>query len=212
GQPPVHELDFPEGTHHDVRGLQVPVDDLAGVGVGDRLADLGEDRDEPAAVGGFGRQQGGEGVALDQLHHQERAAVGERADVVDGGDGRVLELGGDAGLVEEPGGGRRVGPVAGLQELDGHVAVEGDLAGAVDDAHPAGADLFEKFVARHRRGGCGRVRVGAARRGGEGGGPVGGLAGRDRPGGGLAGGGRPRGGGAGVVGGGDRGGPRGGCA
>ena len=56
------------------------MDDAVGVGVGDRLADLLEDGHEPAPVGGRVRpvrEQGGEGAALDQLHGQERPAVGQ---------------------------------------------------------------------------------------------------------------------------------------
>ena len=85
------------------------MDDLVGVGVADRLAHLLEDRDEPAAVlGGVVAllQQVVEGAALDELHRQERPAVGEGADLVDGRDAGVLELAGDRGLLEEPAGGR----------------------------------------------------------------------------------------------------------
>ena len=54
-----------------------------------------------------------------------------------GGMRGVLELAGDAGLVEEPRAPRGVGRVAVLEDLDRHVAVEGEVAGAVDDAHAA---------------------------------------------------------------------------
>ena len=50
GQPPVHDLDLAEGADHDVGRLQVAVDDAVGVGVADRLADLLEHRQQPAAV------------------------------------------------------------------------------------------------------------------------------------------------------------------
>src|SRR5262249_33317541 len=42
--------------------------------------------------------------------------------------------------------------------LDGHIAVEGDIAGAVDDAHAAAADLIEQLVARRAGGDAGRDR------------------------------------------------------
>ena len=82
GQAPVHHLDLAEGAHHHVGRLEVAVDHAAGVGVGDRLADLLEDRQEPrdveGRVGALGQQRG-QGPASDQLHRQERPAVGERA-------------------------------------------------------------------------------------------------------------------------------------
>ena len=57
-----------------------------------------------AALGGWARpllEQVGERAPLDQLHDDERPAVAERADLVDRRDARVLELAGDARLVEE---------------------------------------------------------------------------------------------------------------
>ena len=110
----------PNAADHDVRRLQVAVDDPVGVGVGDRLADLLEHRHEPAAVGrrvGPVLEQVVEGAALDQLHGQERPAVGQGADLVDRRDAGVLELAGDPGLLARTGGrpgrvGREAGPRA----------------------------------------------------------------------------------------------------
>ena len=56
GQAPVHHLDLAEAADHHVRRLQVAVDHAAGVGVGHRLGDWLEDRQEPGlVVGGSGR-------------------------------------------------------------------------------------------------------------------------------------------------------------
>ena len=60
GQAPVHHLDLAERADHDVRGLQVAVDHAAGVGIGHRLADLLEDREEPGQVVGRGSALGEE--------------------------------------------------------------------------------------------------------------------------------------------------------
>jgi hypothetical protein len=38
-------------------------------------------------------------LALDELHGKEGPAVGQRAEIVDGRDGRVLQLAGDPGFV-----------------------------------------------------------------------------------------------------------------
>ena len=61
GQAPVHDLDLAEAADHDVRRLQVAVDHAAGVGVGHRLADLLEDRQEAGQV------VAGVGAGLQQL-------------------------------------------------------------------------------------------------------------------------------------------------
>ena len=153
GQPPVHDLHLAEAADHDVGRLQVAVDDVVGVGVRHRLADLLEDRHEPAAVGrrvGPAFEQLVEGLALDQLHGQERPAVGQRAEVVNRRDGGVLQLAGDAGLVGEAAGRPGFGAVLLLQHLDGDFAAEGGVGGAVDDAHAAAGDL--------RRPACTAVR------------------------------------------------------
>ena len=102
--------------------------------------------------------------ALDQLHGQERPAVGQGAEVVDGGDAGVLELAGDAGLVREPAGGRGVGREPVLEDLDRHLSAERRVAGPVDDAHPAAGDLVLQFVAAPRS--RGRLRPPAPARDG----------------------------------------------
>src|SRR5262245_27738037 len=67
---------------------------------------------------------------------------------MDGGNAWMLQLAGDPRLTEEALGGRRVGRVAIGQQLDGHIAIESGIAGAVDDAHAAAADLVAQLVAR----------------------------------------------------------------
>ncbi len=128
------------------------MDHLARVRVRDRLAHLREHRHEAPVIPGIGGEQVGEGVPLDELHHQERAAVGQRAEVVDRRDAGVLELAGDSRLGEEAACDGRVGRIAILEELDGDVAVEREVAGAVDDAHPAAADDRTECVAGNRDG------------------------------------------------------------
>src|SRR5437868_691539 len=55
---PVHHADLAEGAHHDVRRLQVAMDDATAVRVRERLADLLEDRDEAAEIDGWVRPVG----------------------------------------------------------------------------------------------------------------------------------------------------------
>ena len=54
-EPPVDHLHLAEGADHDVRRLEVAVDHAPRVGVGDGLADLLEDGEEPAEVVASGR-------------------------------------------------------------------------------------------------------------------------------------------------------------
>jgi hypothetical protein len=137
------------------------VDHVVGVGVRHRLADLLERRHEPpAALGGVGAafQQVLEGVALDQLHGQERPAVGEDAEVVHGRDVGVLQLPGDAGLVGEPPGRPGVGRALLPQHLDRDLAAQHGVGGAVDGAHAAAGDLLAEQVPRGRvRHPCGNA-------------------------------------------------------
>src|SRR5262249_32580301 len=98
-----------------------------------------------------------EGLALDELHRQEGAAVGQGAQVVHRGDAGVLQLPGDARLVQEAP--RDAGVVVeALQDLDGHLAVEDRVGGAVDDAHAAAGDFIEQDVAPTRWHVAGRGR------------------------------------------------------
>ena len=68
-----------------------------------------------------------------------------------GGDAGVLQLSGDACLAEEALGKDRIGRVTIGQQLDGDIALKGDIAGAIDDAHAALPDLVDQLVAGERR-------------------------------------------------------------
>src|SRR5436190_1421066 len=71
-----------------------------------------------------------EGAALDEPHGQEWPAIGEGAEIVDGGDAGVLELAGDQRLVDEAAGGGGPALVVLLQHLDGDLTAEGRVGGA----------------------------------------------------------------------------------
>ena len=104
GEPPVHHLDLAEGADHDVGGLQIAMNNAVGVGVADGLAHGLEDGQQPAALGrwvGPLLQDGFECAPLDELHGQERPAIGEGADLMHGRDARVLQLASDPRLTEE---------------------------------------------------------------------------------------------------------------
>ena len=148
------------------------MDDALLVRVADRLGDLFEDRQEAPAVeerrqpvehpvrdpfevirsGGTAAASGSvrsfsncsSVSAADELHGEERSAVGEGPDAIDGRDAGVLEPAGDARLVDEPPRGGGVRRVLRQEDLDGDFAAEVEVEGAEDDAHAAAADLAEQ--------------------------------------------------------------------
>ena len=71
---------------------------------------------------------------------------GERADVVNWGDARVLKPAGYLGLADESPGRGRIGRDVITQELDGDIATQGAVTGTVNDPHAAATDLGEQFV------------------------------------------------------------------
>ena len=93
----------------DVGRLHVPVDGPQPVGVGEGIGRLGEDPGD--AVGlhrPLAREHRVQVLPVEQLHDDGRATrlLGE---VVDRGDARVRQRGGDAGLLAEAGQGTLVG-------------------------------------------------------------------------------------------------------
>ena len=92
GQAEVGDADLAGAVEHDVRGLQIAMDDAALVRRGEPGADLA--RDLERAIFGEAAdapQQRREILAVDVLHRQERAAV-DLVDVVDAADVRVRDL------------------------------------------------------------------------------------------------------------------------
>ncbi len=154
-QAPVHHLDLAEAADHHVGGLQVAMDHPAGVGVGHRLRDGREGRQEPGQVvgrPGAGREQVGQRLPFHQLHAEEGPAVGEGAQLVDRHHARVLELAADLRLLDEAA--DQVGLVTevGPQDLDGDVAAQVGVAALEDGAHAAAGDLAVDTVADRRVG------------------------------------------------------------
>ena len=147
---PVHHLDLAEGADHHVGGLEITVNNPVGVGVADGLADGLEDGQPTcggAAVGRWVRpvfQDRLERASLDELHRQEGPAIGQGANLVHGRDSRVLQLTSDPCLTEEALGRYRIGRVALGEQLDGDIAIEGNIAGAIHNTHAPVANLVKE--------------------------------------------------------------------
>ena len=146
GDPEVGDLDLAVLGDEHVAGLDVAMDDAAGVRGRESASDAGPDardlarRQRPAAA-----QDRREVLAVDQLHDDERA-VRVLAVVVDGDDVRVVERGGRLGLLAEARGEVGVAQVLGSEELEGDVAAEPGVGGAVDGRHPAAAEELDQAI------------------------------------------------------------------
>ena len=169
GEAEVGQLQRPVLRPQHVRRLQVAVDDAALVGVvnspGEHLGLLGR----PPRLQHLVAQLLVQAPALGELQHQVRAVVG-RPDLVDAGDVRVVELGGDLGLAAEP---ARLELVRHPQHLDRHRPRELQVECPVDPAHPTLAELGDDLVVadpcgprQARAGPGGRVTTRAVVRGG----------------------------------------------
>jgi len=103
----------------------------------------------------------GERVALHQLQHQETRPAG-LFEAVDAGDVRMVERRQRAGLALESGEPVGIRCELGRQRLDGHVASQPGVAGAVDFAHSALAEQVLHFVWAERVPGGESHRLGVA--------------------------------------------------
>ncbi len=126
----------------DVGGLDVAVDDATLVGVRERRT---EDRPDAQHVAVRQRpvaQQLGERRPLDELGHEVDGVL-VAAGFVERDDPGVRQAGGGEGLALAA----AVGVVADRDPLDGDVALEVLVAGAIDDAHAARAERRPEPVA-----------------------------------------------------------------
>ena len=128
GQPEVEHLHMPACREHDVRRLQVAMDDLGGLRRFEGLADLHRDPEDLPQRHRLGGQPVLEGPAADILHGDERLPC-RLAGLVDLADVGVVEGRRRLGLPEEPPTcvGILLQPLG--QELQRHRAVERAVLG-----------------------------------------------------------------------------------
>ena len=132
------------GCQHDVLGLDVPVDDACGVGRGQSAKHLfSEGQRGPQSEAAQARKLGAK-IGAGHILHDE---VGPRpfgrsphAAVVDGHDVRAGKPRGCACLAVEAFGEVGVCAQVRVHELDGDVALEALVAGAINGGHPAAPD------------------------------------------------------------------------
>ena len=159
GDAPVHDVGLAEFADEDVFRLEVAVHDVAAVGVIQGVADAEDDLQ--AVHQGFAfveLSDAGGGVfvvelfevafqrlAVGELHHEVESVIGVGVQRVDRDDGRMAELGGDAGFLDELAAGELVVGLR-LQGLDGHEAAEVDVDPLADDPLTALGEDFARHV------------------------------------------------------------------
>ena len=105
----------------------------------ERLGDLLRHRKRLVERQGAPRDSVGERRAFDQLHHQGVLAAGI-FEAVDLRDVRMIEGREELRFAAEPCEAIGIVGDGGQQDLDGHVAIQSRIAGAIDLAHPTRAD------------------------------------------------------------------------
>lgn len=137
------------GRDGDVRALEIAMEDTVFMGMGQRLGDLPGVPQQRLDRQAARRNRLRERPALDELHDDEVLAA-VFPDLVDRANVRVVERGGRAGLAQQALARGLVAAVVRRQHLQGHVAAQHHVAGAVDHPHPAGAELrVDAVMAQH---------------------------------------------------------------
>ena len=145
GQPEVEHLHATVPGEHHVGRLEVAVDDALVVGGGQRIGDgdaAVKDPRQGKAVGGDDLVQA---LAFDQFH-REKAHAGVFLHGIERDDVRMVQARDRLRFALEALEAGGVGGHVGGKDLEGNVAVEARVAGAVHLAHPSGADEGVDFV------------------------------------------------------------------
>ena len=147
GNPEVQHLDLAVWRDLDVGGLEVAVHDAALVGEVDGFRDLARDGQCPGHGNRPPCEHRCERLALDEFEDERwwhSKARGLHA--IDGTDVRMVQGRQDTGFTREAGQALGVGRERGGQRLDGDVAAEEGIAGAVHLAHAALAQRGQDLV------------------------------------------------------------------
>ena len=138
------------GQHHVCR-FYVAVDDATAVCEIERFGNFCSQPERFVRGQAAARQARLERDTLHELHREEAAAV-MLADLIDLADERMIELGRGPGLPEQPRTAiRAITPFArvdGQEKLQRDAAIEGEILGGIDLAHPALADAGVDAVVR----------------------------------------------------------------
>jgi len=145
GQTEIQYLHAPIRREEYIFGLDVTMDDALGMGHGKRL------RDGQANLTGFAPRNSRltqtltDGLSLQQLHHGEAHALGV-ANIVNRQDVGMRQRRDGLGFALETQ--QRVGVLGELfrENLDGYIALQAEVARAVDFTHASGANRGKNFI------------------------------------------------------------------
>ena len=149
GDAEVEELHLAAPRQHDVRRLDVAMNDVGVVRCRHRARHLHRDverlvdRHRPAGDPLLQR------LPFVVRHRQEHAAIWRLVDLVDRADIRMVERGGRLRLGDEPVAGVAILRRLDRQELQRNGASQPDVLGAVDDAHAAGTEALDDPIVRN---------------------------------------------------------------
>ena len=126
------------------------MDDAVLVGVGDGFGDRQGHLCRPAWRQRAVLDVAGERVAVDEAH-REVVLAADVADLVDGNDAGMVEVGGSLGLDQEAADLFLRCQLAGEDHLQGDDAAEATLLSLEDHSHAAPSDLFDQVVVAEAR-------------------------------------------------------------
>ena len=130
---------------HDVVGLEIAVDHADGVRGAEPIADLHEHRERARQIDPAARPLA-EAAPRQQLHDDERRAVGQLDEVGDVDDVAMADAVDRLGFLEEAIDGVAPARVVGAQELQRDLSAELDVLGAKHVAHAALAEQLEQAI------------------------------------------------------------------
>ena len=140
GQAEVQDLDLAALVQADILGLDVTMDDPAGVGGIERVGDLNGDRHDAGNLQRSLLHEVTQRLAFHELHGDERQSVFGLADVVHDADVRMIERRSGFGLGQEPLPAVRIVRQIRRQELDRRLPVETCVFRQEHFPHPACAE------------------------------------------------------------------------
>ena len=145
-QAEVDDLDLPFAGEHQVRRLDVAVDDSGAVGFGESLRHLDGNVERVVDGKRSARDALFQSLALVVGHDEIELAVVRLADVVDGADIRVVQGRGRFGFLDESLLRRLVACQLGRKKLERGEAVEAGVPDLTDETHAASAEMGDDLV------------------------------------------------------------------
>jgi hypothetical protein len=145
GQPEIEELGVAVAGDHDVIRLDVPVDDVCFMCLGQTFGDLEANLHSSLEVELFLGDQSTDGAAFNEFHGDEHLAVGF-VDVIDLGDGWMRDGRGGLRFEKEAAFADRVRNELGHEDFQGHGALQPGVTGPVNHPHPAPAEQFFDLI------------------------------------------------------------------